>query len=128
MPVYGLQTFKANGTTVVLQNSTPSAVYAKFISLDNEGTGYTRRISIPTRPAYYYYYIDFPEYSGRTIVPIQLRPGLHEWIKGVGDGTSGSVVGVPYIRWFKNVYQAAEYGVSNPDFYYETTGLYIFVR
>jgi hypothetical protein len=58
MPVYGLQTFKANGTTVVLQNSTPSAVYAKFISLNNTGTGATRSTPIPTRPAYYYYYID----------------------------------------------------------------------
>lgn len=128
MPVYGLQTFKANGTTVVLQNSTPSAVYAKFISLNNTGTGATRSRPIPTRPAYYYYYIDFPEYTGRTIVPIQLRPGLHEWSKGVGDGTYGSVVGVPYVTWFKNVYQPADYGVTNPDFYYDTTGLYIFVK
>lgn len=124
---YGITTYKADGTTVVLQNSTPSAVYGKFISLDNLGTGYTRRISIPTRPADYYYYRDFPEYTGRTLVPIQLRPGLHEWNKGVGDGTSGSVNGVPYIRWFKNVYQASDYA-SPPDFYYETTGLYIFVK
>jgi hypothetical protein len=118
---YGLITYKADGTTVVLQNSTPSAVYGKFIALDNEGTIATRSEPIPTRPTYSYYYYDFPEYVGRTIVPIQLRPGLHEWSKGVLEG-------VPFIKWFKNVYQPADYGVSNPDFYYDTTGLYIFVK
>jgi hypothetical protein len=122
---YGLVTYKSNGTTVVLQNSTPSAVYAKAVTLDNSGTGATRSEPIPTRPAYSYYYLDFPEYTGRTIRPIQLRPGLHDWITGVG---TGSLAGVPYIRWDKNVYQVADYGVSTPEFYYDTTVLYIFVR
>jgi len=121
MATYGLKTYKSDGTTVILQNSTPSAVYGKTVTLNNVGTGATRSEPIPTRPSYYYYYIDFPEYTGRTIRPIQLRPGLHEWSVGILNS-------VPYIKWFKNVYQPADYGVNNPDFYYDTTVLYVFVK
>ena len=121
MPTYGLTTYKTDGTTVVLQNSTKSAVYAKTVTLDNNGTGATRSAPIPTRPADSYYYIDFPQYTGRTIRPIQLRPGLHDWSIGI-------LSGVPFIKWNKNVYQVADYGVTNPDFYYDTTVLYVFVK
>ena len=118
---YGLKTFKSDGTTVVLQNSAKSAVYAKAVTLDNLGTGSTRSEPIPTRPTYSYYYLDFPEYTGRTIRPIQLRPGLHDWSVGILNN-------VPYIKWYKNVYQVADYGVSVPEFYYDTTILYVFVK
>jgi hypothetical protein len=129
MATYGLTTYKSDGTTVILENSSQSAVYGKAVTLNNEGTGATRSEPIPFRQppnTFFYYYLDFPEYTGRTIVPIQLRPGLHEWTKGVG--TTGTLNGVPFIRWFKNQYQAADYGVNNPDWYYETTVLYVFVK
>lgn len=124
--IYGIKTFKADGTTVILQPSSQSAVYGKAITLDNAGTGATRSEPIPTRTSFFYYYLDFPEYTGRTILPMQLRPGLHEWNKGVG--TIGTLNGVPFIRWFRNVYQPATYNITNPQFNYTTTVLYIFVK
>ena len=126
--IYGLKTFKADGTTVILQPSSQGAVYGKAVTLDDAGTGATRSEPIPTRSTFYYYYLDFPEYSGRTILPMQLRPGLHEWNKGIGDGTGGTVSGVPFIRWFRNVYQPATYNITNSQFTYTTTVLYIFVK
>jgi hypothetical protein len=121
MATYGLKTYKSDGTTIILQNSTKSAVYAKTVTLDNAGTEATRSVPIPTRPAYYYYYLDFPEYTGRTIRPIQIQPGLHDWTIGVLNS-------VPYIMWYKNVYQTSDYGITNPTFNYTNTILYVFVK
>ena len=97
--IYGLKTFKADGTTVVLQPSSESAVFGQIFTLNDAGDGATRDFPIPTRPAFRRYYKDFPEYTGRGIRPIQLRPGLHSWELGVGDGTNSSTIGVPYIMW-----------------------------
>ena len=124
--IHGIKTFKANGTTVILQPSSQSAVYGKAVTLDNVGTGATRSEAIPTRPTFYYYYLDFPEYTGRVILPMQLRPGLHEWNKGVG--TTGTLNGVPFIEWVRNVDQPADFSITNSQFTYTTTVLYIFVK
>jgi hypothetical protein len=118
---YGLKTFKADGTTVILQPSTPSAVYGQVFTLTDAGTGATRAEAIPTRPSFYYFYKDFTEYAGRTIRPFQLRPGQHEWTLGTSNN-------VPYIRWFRNVYVPADAGIFIPEFSYTDTVLYVFVK
>ena len=120
---YGLKTFKSDGTTVVLQPSTSSAVYGQTFTLTDAGTGYSRREVIATRPAFYYYYKDFTEYTGRTIRPFQLRPGQHSWEIGITAETN-----VPYIKWFRNVYVPSDAGISVPEFSYTDTVLYVFVK
>lgn len=123
MATYGLTTYKADGTTVVLTNSTKSAVFGRNVTLDNAGTGATRSI-----PNFNYpelsdtmYFIDFPEFIGRTIRPIQLGPGPHEWIVGVENS-------IPYIRWNRQLYIASDYNIDNPDFNYSITFLSVFVK
>lgn len=120
MATYGLKTYKSDGSTIVLQNSTKSAVYGQSFVLTDLGTGYTRRESTAI-PNYYVYYKDFPEYTGRTIRPFQLQPGQHDWIVGVLNN-------VPYVRWVAALYSPASYGVSMTEFYYTDTILYIFVK
>lgn len=116
---YGLTTYKSDGTTVVLQNSTPSAVFGQIFTLTDAGTGATR--SEPISGGRFYYYKDFTEYTGRTIRPIQLRPGNHEWIIGTSNN-------VPYVRWNRNIYVASDYGINIPEFLYTNTVLYVFVK
>jgi hypothetical protein len=106
---YGLKTFKSDGSTVVLQDSSNSAVY---------GQAYT--IGTPTRYLDGAATKDFPEYIGRSIRVFQLRPGPHNWFTGTENG-------VPYISWFPSA-NPADYGVTIPEFYYTTTTLYIFVK
>ena len=118
MPVYGLTTYKSDGTTVVLQNSTPSAVFGQIFTLTDAGTGATR--SEPISGGRFYYYKDFTEYAGRTLRPIQLRPGEHQWTIGTSNN-------VPYIRWNKNL-QNYFSSTTIPEFLYTTTVLYVFVR
>lgn len=109
MATYALKTYKSDGSTVVLQPSTNSAVY---------GQAYT--IGAPTRYVSGFPVKDFPEYTGRSIRVFQLRPGPHNWGTGVENG-------VPYISWLPTA-NPADYGVAIPDFYYTTTTLYIFVK
>lgn len=118
---YGIKTFKSDGTTVVLQPSTKSAVYGQTFTLTDAGTGATRSTPIPTRPAFSYYYKDFTEYTGRTIRPFQLRPGQHNWEIGTSNN-------VPYVKWERNVYTPASAGIYIPEFSYTDTVLYIFVK
>ena len=126
--IYGIKTFKADGTTVVLQPSSESAVYGQTFTLTDTGTGATRTVPITGRPGFYRYYKDFPEYTGRGIRPIQLRPGLHSWESGIGNGTGGSTIGVPYIMWFRNTYTPGDAGLYIPTFSYTDTVLYVFVK
>jgi hypothetical protein len=121
MATYGLKTFKADGTTVILQPSSPSAVYAKSITLDNSGTGAVRTSPTPMTIPTPYWYIDYPEYTGRILVPVQLRPGVHEWLVGYTSG-------VPYIRWNKNTFRPELYNIVEPDFSYSDTVLYLFIK
>jgi hypothetical protein len=121
MATYGLKTYKADGSTIVLQNATKSAVYGQTFALTDTGVGATRQESLQYNPGYYAYYKDFPEYTGRSIRPFQLRPGLHEW-------TTGILNNVPYVRWTIATYSPGSYGLSMPEFYYDNTVLYIFVK
>jgi hypothetical protein len=105
MPVYGLQTFKSDGTTVVLQNSTKSGVFGTSYSLAKSGTAGLQTV------------VEFPEYTGRSIRPMQLRPGGHTWYVGV-------VNNIPRITFTEN----SAIGVTSASFYYEDTVLYIFVK
>lgn len=121
---YGLKTYKADGSTVVLQNSTKSAAYGTSVYLDDSGTGATRsgpNTVYPNLPGGTYYYIDFPQYTGRTLRPMQIGPGPHEWAVGVTNS-------IPYIRWSRQLYRISDYGITNPDFNYTTTVLYVFVK
>jgi len=102
---YGLTTYKADGTTVVLQNSTKSAVYGQTYTLaksDVAGTVTTK---------------SFTEYTGRTIRPMQLAPGAHNWVLSYVDS-------VPTITFTEGA------GLSNTivAFYYGDTVLHIFVK
>lgn len=105
MATYGLTTYKEDGTTVVLSNSTKSGVYGKSVLVSKSGTAGT----ITT--------LDFPEYTGRNIRPMQLNPGAHNW-------TLSYVSGVPRITFVEGS------GISSAitAFYYSDTVLYIFVR
>lgn len=121
---YGLKTYKSDGTTVVLQNSNKTAVFGRTVYLDNVGTGSTRSIAnyiYPNLPDGTMYFIDFPEFIGRTLRPMQLGPGPHEWITGVENN-------IPYIRWNRQLYRISDYPISNPDFTYTVTVLYVFVK
>jgi hypothetical protein len=124
MATYGLKTYKEDGTTVVLANSNKTAVYGKTLYLDNAGTGATRSMPnyiYPYLPEGTMYFIDFPEYVGRTLRPMQLGPGPHEWIVGVESG-------IPYVRWSRQLFRISDYGITNPDFNYTVTVLYVFVK
>lgn len=121
---YGLKTYKSDGTTVVLQNSNKTAVFGRTLYLDNVGTGATRstpNYTYPDLPGATLYYIDFPEFIGRTLRPMQLGPGPHEWNTGVENN-------IPYIRWNRQLYRISDYPISNPDFTYTVTVLYVFVK
>jgi hypothetical protein len=117
---YGLKTFKSDGTTVVLQPSTPSAVFGQIFTLTDAGTGGTRTPEAISGGRFYYYK-DFTEYTNRNIRPIQLRPGQHQWIIGTTSG-------IPYIRWNRNIAVPSDTGINVPEFLYTDTVLYIFVR
>lgn len=105
MPVYGLQTFKSDGSTIVLQNSTKSGVFGQSYSLAKSGITGLQTV------------VEFPEYTGRSIRPMQLRPGGHTWYVGV-------VNNIPRITFTEN----SAIGVTSASFYYEDTVLYIFVK
>ena len=66
-------------------------------------------------------YKDFTEYVGRTIRPMQLRPGNQEWIIGTSNN-------VPYIRWNRNQFVPGDYDIYVPEFSYTDTVLYVFVK
>jgi hypothetical protein len=105
MATYGLKTYKEDGTTVVLQNSSKSGVFWGPIQYNRTG--------VPgVKPP-----ISFPNETGRLIRPMQLIPGAHSW-------SVSYPAGVPTITFVENEPIAS--GI--PQFYYDTTVLYIFVR
>jgi hypothetical protein len=105
MATYGLTTYKADGTTVVLQNSTKSAVYGQTYTLAKSNTAGAVTVK------------SFTEYTGRTIRPMQLSPGAHNWVLSY-------VNSVPTITFTEGA------GLSNTfaAFYYGDTVLHIFVK
>lgn len=103
--VYGIKTFKPDGTTVILQNSTKSGVFGEVYQYMKTGTA-------GSKPP-----VSFPKYAGRTIRPMQLLPGAHSWSVSYPSG-------VPTITFYENDYIAS--GI--PQFYYDSTVLYIFVK
>jgi hypothetical protein len=105
MATYGLTTYKEDGTTVVLTNSTKSGVFGEAYQYSKTGTA-------GTKPP-----VSFPQYAGRTIRPMQLLPGAHSWSVSYPSG-------IPTITFVENEPIAA----SIPQFYYESTILYIFVK
>jgi hypothetical protein len=102
---YGLKTFKSDGTTVILQPSTKSGVFGQSYSISRSGNAGLQTV------------VEFPEYTGRTIRPMQLRPGGHVWYVGV-------VNNIPRITFTEN----SAIGVTSASFYYDATILYIFVK
>jgi hypothetical protein len=103
---YGLVTFKSNGTTAVLQNSTKSGVFAQT---------YTVAATVPTGTT-----VPFSQYTGRTIRVFQLRPGAHSW-------TISYPGSVPTINLTRNA-DPSSIGANVTQFYYSDTVLYIFVK
>jgi hypothetical protein len=106
MATYGLKTYKADGSTVVLQNSTKTGVFSQ---------AYTVPATVTTGTS-----VPFPEYTGRTLRIFQLRPGAHSW--GISYPSS-----IPTITFTKNP-DPAMLGANSPQFYYSDTILYIFVK
>ena len=105
MPTYGLTTYKADGTTVILQNSTKSGVFGQSYTITKSGTSGLQTI------------VEFPQYTGRTLRPMQLRPGGHVWNTSV-------VNNIPRITFTEN----SAIGATGAAFYYSDTILYIFVK
>jgi len=105
MATYGLKTYKSDGTTVILQNSTKSGVFGEVYTYPKSGTA-------GTKPP-----IAFPQYAGRTIRPMQLLPGGHSWSVSYPGG-------VPTITFVEN----ADIASGITQFYYGDTVLYIFVK
>ena len=103
--VYGIKTFKSDGTTVILQNSTKSGVFGEVYTYPKSGTA-------GSKPP-----VAFPKYAGRTIRPMQLLPGGHSWSVSYPNN-------IPTITFYENDSIAS--GI--PQFYYEDTTLYIFVK
>ena len=102
---YGLTTYKVDGTTVVLQPSTKSGVFGEAYTITKSGTAGFQTI------------VEFPQYTGRSIRPMQLRPGGHVWYVGV-------VNNIPRITFTEN----SAIGVTSANFYYDDTVVYIFVK
>jgi hypothetical protein len=103
---YGLKTFKADGTTAILQNSTKSGVFAQTYTIPEQTATGTL--------------IPFPQYTGRTLRIFQLRPGIHSWYITYTNS-------VPTLNLIKNPDPSIIGGVS-AGFYYSDTVLYIFVK
>jgi hypothetical protein len=110
---YGLKTFKSNGTTLVLQNASKSGVYGRIYTLSTSD-------AIANTGGFYSYQKQFPEYTGRTIRAFQLKPGPNDWIISY-------INSIPRIE-FNQGANPANYGVSNVNFNYTSTTLYIFVK
>jgi hypothetical protein len=108
---YGLKTFKANGETIVFQNSSKSGVFARtYTCTPADAT------QIPFRTEYRK---EFPEYNGRTIRVIQLQPGNAVWT------ASTLTTGLNVIEFeILNPYSS----FTHPKFVVGNTVLYIFVK
>jgi hypothetical protein len=127
MATYGLTTYKSDGTTVVLQNSTKGGVFAQAFEWDTSGLGPNVRFKSfdPANPQFGGYLLrDFPEYAGRTIRVFQLRPGISTWSVDYENG-------VPYIAFFTSL-SPADYltprSIPVPeDLNWGSTVLFIFV-
>jgi hypothetical protein len=107
--VYGLQTFKSNGSTVVLQNSTKSGVFARTYTLTPANATLVNGV----------YRKEFPEYAGRTIRVFQLKTGNAVW----SAGTTGS--GLNVIEF--NIVNPSS-TLTDPRFVVGNTIVYIFVK
>jgi hypothetical protein len=105
---YGLKTIKADGTTVVFQNSSKSGVFARtYTCLPSDATLVSGT-----------YRKDFPEYTGRTLRVFQLKPGNASWTYGTTTG------GLNRIEF--NIVTPLDFG--DPNYTVGNTVLYIFVK
>jgi len=110
---YGLQTFKSNGTTLVLQNSNKSGVFARtYTATPSDITSYNSYTDT--------YRKEFPEYNGRTIRVFQLNSnGNCIW----EAGTTGSGLNVIEFSFLN-----PNFSLGNPNFTIGNAVLYIFVK
>jgi hypothetical protein len=127
MATYGLTTYKSDGTTAVLQNSTKGGVFAQAFDWDSNSFGPNVRFIFfdPANPQFGGYNVkDFPEYAGRTIRVFQLRPGTSWWSVDYENG-------VPFIAFFRNSSPADYLSLRNipvpEDLNWGSTVLFIFV-
>lgn len=104
---YGLKIFKADGTTVVLQNSSKSGVFGEAYTKAKTGTA-GEIISV-----------QFPQYTGRTLRVMQLKPGGHSWSVGTNNG-------IPQITFTEQ--GNVDLIVPGNGFFYGATTVYIFVK
>ena len=112
---YGLVTYKADGTTIVLQNSTKSGVFAR--SFTCTASDYTY---INTTDSWYgYYNKQFPEYNGRTLYFFILRPG------NSNPFIFKSLAGVNTLSW--DIDSPSSYFVD-PKFTVGLTTVYLFIK
>lgn len=107
MATYGLKTYKADGVTTVLQNSSKSGVFGEAYQILKTGTA-------GSKPP-----ISFPQYTGRTIRPMQLLPGAHSW-------SVTYPLAVPTITFVET--GTMDTLLGDARFYYDATVLYIFVK
>jgi hypothetical protein len=115
MATYGFVSYRSDGTSVILQNSSKSGVFARRLVL-------TRDIGTPI-PYSESYRIEFPEYNGRNLQIFQLKSGDANWTYGKLS-TGLNVIDYTFVV-------APEiYGVTFPDrsFSFDRTVLYIFIK
>lgn len=106
---YGIKTFKIDGTTPVLQNSTKSGVFARTYTLTPADATYINGE----------YRKEFPEYAGRTIRPIQLKTGNAVWNAGI-TASGLNVINFTIIN--------PSTTLTDPKFVVGNTVLYIFIK
>ena len=110
---YGIKTFKSNGTTVVLQPSSKSGVFARtYIPVATDITSYNSYTQT--------YRKEFPEYNGRTIRVFQLNSNGN-CIWSAGTTTTG-------LNLIEFSFLNPNFSLDNPNFTIGNAVLYIFLR
>jgi len=109
---YGIKTVKADNSTIVLQNSNKSGVFARTYTLTPADAIASPSISNEYRK-------EFPEYAGRTIRVIQLKTGNAVWNAGV-TGNGLNVIDFSIINPSSTL--------TDPRFVVGNTIVYIFVK
>jgi len=113
---YGIITYKSDGTTVVLQNSSKSGVFAR--SFTCTASDYTY-LTPGGQYSDSYYNKEFPEYNGRTLYLFNLKTG------NSSPAVFKSAAGVNTVTW--NISSPSSYFVD-PKFTVGLTTVYLFIK
>lgn len=113
---YGIKTVKADNSTIVLQNSNKSGVFAR--SFTCTAADYTY-LNPAEQYSLDYYNKEFPEYNGRTLYMVVLKAGNSD------PSLFKSAAGVNTLAW--NIRSPSSYFVD-PKFTVGLTTVYLFIK